>query len=267
MTKALIEGSSKLFFPLNDETILMTFKDDIHGAQQVDTIEGTGSLRKEFTYYFYRILETYGIRTHLESSTNALRDNGIVVLQYEPVKIEILVRNIARGHWVDDHKIPLFNGGQKFDEPIVEFCLKMKEKRNDGSYIDDPRINPALAIALHKYAKHANIKDHMLLDHSEALQLETLALEINKIYQDFLQHEGWQLEDFKFEVGIIPETREFVLIDEISPDCSRIRDSQGNSLTKDLFRQRRTSKEIYQGYLKLKEAVKEQYYARNTKQN
>ena len=251
MKQKLIEGSSKIFYPVDEQQILMTFKDDIHGAQREKSIIGTGGLRKEFSYYFYRLLDQHGIPTHLVDLT----DEGIVVKRCQPVKIEVLVRNVARGHWVDNHKIPLFEGGQRFDSPVVEFCLKMKKELNNGNLVDDPRINPALSVALHRYALDPEIRGNMIKNLSEAEEIENLALNINTIYQGFLHDLGWILEDFKFEVGVLPGTRQFILIDEISPDCSRIRDAEGNSLTKDLFRQRRSDEEIFAGYLKLREAI------------
>lgn len=257
MTKQ-IEGSSKIFYPIHDDLFLMTFKDAIHGAQREGSILGTGDYRKEFTYYLYRLLESNGIRTHLSPDENALKEDGIEVQKCEPVKIEVLVRNVARGHWVDSHKIPLFEGGQPFDFPIVEFCLKMKKEFEDGRIIDDPRINSDVAIALHKYAKDEEIRGHMIIDQDEANTIRQMALEINSVYREFLNANGWILEDFKFEIGVVGENRSFVLIDEISPDSSRIRDAKGNSLTKDLFRQRRSEEEILQGYATLTHAVKEQ---------
>jgi len=256
MTQFLIKGSSKIFRQ-EKEQVLMIFKDTIHGAQREGFIEGTGHLRKAFTYYFYRFLERHGIRTHLDESQGcALTEDGIIVHQLKPVRIEIIVRNVARGHWVDPHKVPVFKGGTVFDEPIVEFCLKWKCEKEDGTLIDDPRISPAVAIALHKHAKDPSIRDHMIPDEEEAETLQKLAIAINNSYRDFLAQHGWILEDFKFEVGVGPD-RNFIVIDEISPDCSRIRDKAGNSLTKDLFRQQRPAEDIYEGYRLLKEAIEE----------
>lgn len=261
MKQPCIEGSSKIFYPLHDGYSLMAFKDAVHGAMREDSINGTGDLRKEFTYYFYRLLEKKGIATHLSKETKGvLSREGIKVRQLKPVKLEIIVRNIARGHWVDAHKIPLFNGGEVFDPPIVEFCLKMKKTLEDGRVLDDPRITPPLAVALHRSAKDPDIRGRLLFSVDEAEQLTHMALSINSTYRTFLAREGWILEDFKFEAGIDPElsSRQFILIDEISPDSSRIRDQQRNSLTKDLFRQKKSHEEIRKGYLKLRDAVKKE---------
>ena len=102
--KRQIEGSSKVFYDHGNNLFLMTFKDDIHGANRQDSIEGTGALRKLFTYYFYRYLEKNGVPTHLADGEDTLTDKGIVVKKCHPVKLEVLVRNVARGHWVDEHK-------------------------------------------------------------------------------------------------------------------------------------------------------------------
>jgi phosphoribosylaminoimidazole-succinocarboxamide synthase len=253
----LFEGSSKRFFAHDGDVLLMQFKDDIHGANRADAIEGTGALRKRFAYFFYRYLEQNGIKTHLAPSVE-MREDGILVRRADPVKIEVLVRNVARGHWVDAHKVPIFPAGVVFEEPIVEFCLKMKEELPDGRLIDDPRINCAVAVALHTGAKDAAFRGHMIESVTEAEELEALARKVNELYRVFLAGHDWILEDFKFEVGVMPEddgTRSFVLIDEISPDCSRIRDGDGNSITKDLFRQRKPHSEIFAAYETLANAI------------
>ncbi|PCH55426.1 MAG: hypothetical protein COC15_04340 [Legionellales bacterium] len=254
MTNILTEGSSKIFISRGDRT-LMTFKDDIHGAMRTDQITGTGKFRKIFTYHFYRYMQARGINTHLDDSQgSALTDAGIFVHMLQPIKIEILVRNVARGHWCDDHKFPIFEGGEIFKTPIVEFCLKWKHQRKDGTIIDDPRISPELIIALHSLAKDPNVRGNMLVSLDEAEKLRTLALDINNLYQELLREPGWILEDFKFEVGI-DKDRNFILIDEISPDSSRIRDKSGASLTKDLFRQKKSQHEIVLSYELLAQAA------------
>ena len=98
----------------------------------------------------------------------------------------------------------------------------------------------------------------MIKNINEYKTIKSLAYRINKYYKLFLEEQNWILEDFKFEVGVTP-LREFVLIDEISPDCSRIRDVRGNSLTKDLFRHAQSSIKIYEAYEKLTKAIESKY--------
>jgi phosphoribosylaminoimidazole-succinocarboxamide synthase len=262
MKKPIIEGSSKQFFSSSPGTLLMTFKDCIHGASREAEIAGTGYLRQAFTYYFLRLLEKENIPTHLTS--DPLQPEGIVVKRAEPIKLEIIVRNIARGHWVDEHKIPLFQGGEMLDPPLVEFCLKLKTTLPNGQVVDDPRVSPELALHLNSKAKDPSLRHHLLQSLEEAEEIKQMALAINSRYAQLLEGAGWIVEDFKFEVGVLPGKgrRTFIVIDEISPDCSRIRDREGRSLTKDLFRQRRPEAEIYQGYEKLKEWVEAAYAAK-----
>lgn len=263
MKKPLIEGSSKCFYAHDLSTMLMTFKDCMHGARRVGEIKGTGYLRQAFSYYFFRILEKENIHTHL--TDDPMLPEGVIVKAVEPVKLEIIVRNIARGHWVDEHKIPLFEGGVPFDPPLVEYCLKWKTTLPDGSEIDDPRVSPELAIQLNSKAKDPAFRNHLLKNMNEFENLKHIALSINRIYAGLLSEVGWTLEDFKFEVGIQPgdTSRKFLVIDEISPDCSRIRDQNGCSLTKDLFRQKRPEDEIYRSYSALKEWVEKKYAEKN----
>jgi phosphoribosylaminoimidazole-succinocarboxamide synthase len=131
----------------------------------------------------------------------------------------------------------------------------MKKELANGQVLDDPRVTPALILALQRHAKEPAIRGALLQDLAEVATLEKLALQINAHYKELLLPHGWILEDFKFEVGVLKGTRDFMLIDEISPDCSRIRDQDGGSLTKDLFRENRAPAAIYQRYSEVLEAV------------
>lgn len=247
-----VEGSSKILTPLSSDLWLMSFKDDIHGGGQKGCIKGTGALRKEFTYYFYRFLETQNIQTHLIPDSE-MRQDGLLVHRCNPLKIEVIVRNIARGHWVDEHKIPLIEGGTLFSKPLIEFSVKKKMVLQNGSVVDDPRVNEDMMIELNAIAKDPEIKGHMPRTKEQVEMIKLMSLSINEHYSSFLNAQGWLLEDFKFEVGI--KDGQLLLIDEISPDCSRIRDCQGNSLTKDLFRQKRPPEDIYKSYEILTRAI------------
>jgi phosphoribosylaminoimidazole-succinocarboxamide synthase len=259
MSVPVIEGSSKQFFDRSEHTYLMVFKDSLHGASRFGNILGTGYLRQAFTYYFYRILEQKQILTHLTDDDMLV--DGIIVKKLLPIKLEIILRNRARGHWVDEHKIPLLTAGEVISPPLVEFCLKWKKTLFNGQEVDDPRISSDLILLLDKKAKDLSIRHHLLRSLEEIEQLKQMALKINDTYSFLLEQVGWILEDFKFEVGVVEGdvSRQFILIDEISPDSSRIRDKEGNSLTKDLFRQKREDTIIYDSYLRLKDFMEHIY--------
>ncbi len=235
-----IEGASKRFFPTDDPNVYqMIFKDVLHGRGRVQEIVGTGRLREEFCYYFFRLLESEGIKTHIAERVgdivldgdSALLDKGILVRKMDMIKLELIGRLVARGNWVDDHKFPILEPGAKLDTPAAEFCLKWKEDVKNLDYDDldpwkkwihhivsktplqdllvpekitrdDPRINTHMAVVIDKYAKDPRIKGHMLKSLDEARYLEDQILKVAKIYKDFLLSFGIDLEDFKYEVGI-----------------------------------------------------------------
>jgi phosphoribosylaminoimidazole-succinocarboxamide synthase len=258
MDQILIDGSSKVFWKIAEgSSVRMSFKDDIHGAGRHSSISHTGHFRREFTYYFYRVLEKNGVFTHL--TKDPLREDGIITHFCRPIYIEVLVRNVARGHWVDAHKVPLFEAGAAFSQPIIEFCVKEKLVLENGTVLDDPRIPPALAIELGRHSRDSKFRGHMPENEAEIEQITQMALAINRVYLEFMKAQNWILEDFKFEVGRVGN--QIVLMDEISPDSSRVRDASGASLTKDLFRQKKSETSILQSYQTLAEEMKRFYHA------
>ena len=258
--KMLFEWSSKRFYSFDEESYLMSFKDEIHGWWMESSIHGTGTLRKEFSYYFYKLLEKNGINTHL-CHTHSLQENGIIVRKVQPIKIEILVRNVARWHWVDSHKVPIIEWGAIFENPVVEYCLKIKTQLDDGRILDDPRVNEDMIIELDILCKIDSVAGTLIHNKEEFARIREIALRVNAIYKKFLSEHNLILEDFKFEIGVdlsdTKEIRDFILIDEISPDCSRIRDEKWNSISKDLFRQKKPKELIYKWYKELADSIKD----------
>lgn len=294
---ALLSGSSKEFFPTNDTSVLrVRFKDVMHGGGRTEEVEGTGRLREEFCFWFYRLLEREGIRTHIASQIagmelsgdDPLLPDGILVRRMNMVALELIARYVTRGNWVDAHKFPVFPAGIVLEEPIAEMCLKWKEDVRNMDFEklpswqkrlhallshtplrgmlmpqtitrDDPRLNTDVAIALHRHAMSERIRGHMIESREEGEQLRLLTLRVNGILREFLSSQGWVLEDGKFEVGIPVDhdSRDFFVGDEYTQDSSRVRDGAGNSLTKDLHRNMKPPSAIYDGYAKLTEAIRD----------
>lgn len=294
--ETLLSGSSKEFFPTNDASVLrVRFKDVMHGGGRTRVVEGTGKLREEFCFWFYRLLEHEGIRTHIATqiasitlaNDEPLLPDGILVRKMDMVALELIARYVTRGNWVDEHKFPVFPAGVVLEEPIIEMCLKWKEdvKNIDFEKLpgwqkrlhtllshtplhgmlmpqtivrDDPRLNVDMAMALHRHAKSDRIRGRTIESREEGEQLHQLTLQVNGILREFLASQGWILEDGKFEVGIPVNHngRDFFVGDEYTQDSSRIRDGSGNSLTKDLHRNMKPLSAIYDGYAKLTEAMR-----------
>jgi phosphoribosylaminoimidazole-succinocarboxamide synthase len=289
-------GFSKEFFPTGDDDVFRVhFKDAMHGRGETQEVNGTGRLREEFCYHFYRLLESEGIRTQIADQIGgiklqgdeALRDDGILVKKLDMIVLELISRFVTRGNWVDEHKFPVFPAGVELNPPIVEFCLKWKKDVPNLDYQklsfiwqkvhaallrtpigrilmsktverDDPRINVDVAMALHRHAISDAIRGHLVESREEWEYLRELTEKVNGLLAEFMESQGWKLEDGKFEAGIIPgdSSRAPIVADEYTQDSCRVRGADGGSITKDLHRSRRPKSEIYDGYARLTEAMK-----------
>jgi len=292
----IVSGSSKVFYATEDPGVLcVRFRDAVHGGARSADVPGTGRLREEFCFYFYRLLESHGIETQLAKQFRrrplegnaALTDSGILVQRLDMVALELITRFVARGHWADAHKYPLFAPGVVFDPPVVDVCLKWSaevenvEVRNlrgwrravwrrlqrtplaaialpATTHRDDPRIGRDLALALHRHSCHPRIRGRLVESADEWEDLRRLSLRVSSVLAGVVSSCGWQLEDGKFEVGLAPGAggRRFLVADEYTQDSARVRSKRGHSLTKDLFRNRRPDSEIRDGYAQLTDAMK-----------
>ena len=104
-----------------------------------------------------------------------------------------------------------------FEQPTIEFSYKNDE-------LGDPLLNTRHALAL-KLATPAEIET-----------IERYSFKVNEVLKDFWKTCGVTLVDFKLEFGRLSDGT-IVLADEISPDTSRLWDSQTHEkLDKDRFR-------------------------------
>ncbi len=294
----LVRGSSKSFHPTADpDVLLMVCEEAVHGRGRSASIPGTGRLREEFCFHFYRILEARGIETHLArrycgrtlEADEALQPRGILVRRLDMIALELIARYIARGQWADAHKYPLFAQGHVFGRAVFDCSLKwrrtvvnidaenlspahrllwsaLRRTMPPGIALpatltrDDPRVPPDALIAMHEASSDPAVRGRLIESLGEWDTLRSLCLAVGGILRSVLEPAGFVLEDCKIEAGRVPgNTRASVVVgDELSPDCMRVRDRSGGSVTKDLFRQRRSNAQIVEAYSTLTDLVRAQ---------
>ena len=210
----LYEGKAKKVYATDDpEVVIVSYKDDATAfdGQKKGVIVGKGAINNRMTNHLMRKLESAGIPTHFLEELN---ERETAVRKVEIVPLEVIVRNIAAGHFSSRYGV---EEGLVFDEPIVEFSYKNDE-------LHDPLVNDDHAVAL------------KLASREEIGSIREYALRINKLLQEILLAAGVTLVDFKLEFGKTKDGT-LVLADEISPDTCRFWDSRtGEKLDKDRFR-------------------------------
>lgn len=156
-------------------------------------------------------LEKEGIPTHYVEELN---DRDTLVKKVQIVPLEVIIRNVAAGHFSLRMGVP---EGKVFKTPILEYSYK-----NDD--LHDPFIN-------HYYA--------LALDLATQEELDTIAkyaFKVNEVLKKIMLDANIRLIDFKLEFGRLSDGT-IILADEISPDTCRFWDATtGAHLDKDLFR-------------------------------
>jgi phosphoribosylaminoimidazole-succinocarboxamide synthase len=195
----IYEGKAKILYATEDPAILLAyFKDDAtaFNAQKRGTIAGKGEINCQIAAHLFRSIEAAGIATHYIDcpAPNEMRVKSVQILP-----IEVVVRNIAAGSLCQQTGIAL---GTVLPQPLVEFFYK-----NDA--LGDPLLT----------------RDRLLLmELATPAQLDILeskALVINAILQNFFQLCEITLVDFKIEFGL-DRKQQILLADEISPDSCRL---------------------------------------------
>lgn len=215
----LYEGKAKVIYPTDEpEVLLAHYKDDAtaFNAQKRGTILGKGEINCKISSHLFQLLEQHGVPTHYLDcpSSNQMRIKRVTI-----IPIEVIVRNIAAGSLCKQTGLAV---GTLIDPPLVEYCYK-----NDD--FGDPLLTRDRLFLL-KLATPPQLE-----------QIQTLALRINQILQDFFNQCGITLVDFKLEFGLTLD-HQIILADEISPDTCRLwnqaeTDPQQRVMDKDRFRQ------------------------------
>ena len=210
----IYEGKAKRVYATDKaDEVIVSYKDDataFNGLKK-GTIESKGIINNKVSNYLMKMLEQHGIPTHL---VEEISDRETIVKRVSIVPLEVIVRNVAAGHFSLRMGVP---EGKVFKTPILEYSYK-----NDD--LHDPFIN-------HYYA--------LALDLATQEELDTIAkyaFKVNEVLKKIMLDANIRLVDFKLEFGRLSDGT-IILADEISPDTCRFWDATtGAHLDKDLFR-------------------------------
>ena len=210
----LYEGKAKKVFATDDpEKLIVEYKDDataFNGLKK-GTIKGKGVINNQMSNRLMAYLEKQGVPTHFIQEIN---DRETIVKKVSIVPLEVIVRNISAGSFAKHYGV---EEGIVFDQPTIEFSYKNDE-------LGDPLLNHYHALAL------------KLATQEEIDTITKYAFAINEELKAFWKTCGVTLVDFKLEFGRLADGT-LVLADEISPDTSRLWDSETKEkLDKDRFR-------------------------------
>lgn len=204
------KGKTKDVYSLDDNQVLLKFKDDVTGENGVFdpgantvglTIEGAGKSGLKMTKYFYEKLNALGIPTHFISADIDAVEMVVKRANVFGKGLEVICRYKAVGSFLRRYGA-YCESGQTLDR-FVEVTIK-----------DDERGDPTIsADALEMLG---------ILTQEEYQILKTLTQQICDIIKAELATKGLELYDIKLEFGRDAATNEIILIDEISGGNMRV---------------------------------------------
>lgn len=209
MMELLYKGKTKDVYKIDDEKVLLKFKDDVTGvdgvfdpgANQVGlTIDGMGKSGLRLTTYFYEKLNEMNIPTHFISSD--IDENSMTVYNATMFGhgVEVICRYKAVGSFIRRYGLYAQDGDDL--DGYIEITLKDDER-------NDPLITKEGLEALNIMTKEEH---DIIVD---------LTKEICTFIKDELSKKDIQLYDIKLEFGKIASDNHIALIDEISGGSMR----------------------------------------------
>lgn len=206
----IYQGKTKDVYRLEDNQILLKFKDDVTGENGVFdpgantvglTIDGAGKSGLKMTKYFFERLNSLQVPTHYISAD--IDDVSMVVKDAQVLGkgLEVICRYKAVGSFYRRYAA-YCQEGQDLDK-FVEVTIK-----------DDDRGDPVIS------------KDALamlgVLSPVQYDELVELTRKICDIVKEELGKKGLELYDIKLEFGYDKATNQLLLIDEVSGGNMRV---------------------------------------------
>ena len=208
--KKIFEGKTKDLYEIDSHKIMMIFKDDVTaengvfnpGANQVGLkMEGISKENLKLTSHFFETINKMGIHTHFLDSNLENRSMNVKKAIMFGNGIEVICRFKAAGSFVKRYGMYTKQGDSL--PACVEITLK-DDQRND------PLITKEALVALN------------ILTEKEHDQVVSLCREICIYIKDECAKHDLQLFDIKLEFAKDVESKEIMLIDEISTGSMRV---------------------------------------------
>lgn len=245
----IADGKSKALFKTSREDVcLMEFKPSLRSItyDRKQNISGTEIERMKACLEIYLYLEENDVRTQLLFPKIIILlgqegDTKRYFLAIKPAKqypIEWISRYYAAGSIVKLFP-SLVKKGQKFNKPLHKYDLK-QDIRVAG--VDDPMLNESYIVGLD------------LMTKVELSKCQEMLTEISELLNKRLTEKKATLIDMKMEFGKDSQGR-IMLTDEISQDCMRVNNKDGNSITKDTFREWKSEEDVLNAYKKFTEVI------------
>lgn len=205
-----------------------------NGAKK-DEVPGKGRSNHIFSITAFERLHKAGIPTHYlgenrETCTKFVRKT-------KPIKLEMIARFEAAGSFCKHSNVPAGTPMVDADgDPFVEFTYKSDA---DG----DPRVSDWSVVQMG------------LLSWDEVDEIQSITKRVARIVKGLAEEAGCKFIDFKIEFGRTSDDR-IIVIDEISPDTCRMRDTAtGQKLDKDNFRNGESDEVVRSGYAEMERRI------------
>ncbi|MGO1469753.1 MAG: phosphoribosylaminoimidazolesuccinocarboxamide synthase [Tissierella sp.] len=208
--KLLYKGKTKDVYELDENKVLLKFKDDVTGkdgkfdpgANEVGlSIDGIGKSGLKLTKYFFEKLNDLDIPTHYIEADIEKSSMTVLKADFFGEGVEVICRYRAVGSFIRRYGLYAKEGDEL--DSYVEFTLK-----------DDERGDPLIT------QEGLDILGIMKLEEYE--KIEKLTRDICNVIKEELLKEGLELYDIKLEFGRVGDDKHIALIDEISGGSMRV---------------------------------------------
>ncbi len=219
-------------------------KDDVTAGdgEAREILSGKAKASNQTTVNVFKLLKQHGVPTHFLSPFD---DQSFIALRAEMIPLEVVTRRIATGSYLKRHPRVLEGSMFKF----LEFELFYKDDSKHDPLVELSSAGDYLCLRLfpaseRKEEDDAPVERIAIKPDSPTAQvnfdeIRIVALQVFLILEEAWKELGVVLYDMKIEFGLVDDGlggQRLVVADVIDNDSWRIRDSEGNQLDKQVFR-------------------------------
>lgn len=242
MSEVLAQGKTKSILATGNEGIVLvrSFDDITAGDGKVKaSFEGKAVLATTTTCNIFSLLQEAGVRTHflgqVDSTTFRAR-------RAEMIPLEVVIRRIATGSHLKRNPGEV-EDGHIFNKLVTEFFYK-DDERGDPYVLADGEGSFALYVPSQPindtgYLGELDVRAGSPLGRADLDTMANMATEVFEVLERALRKLGVVIWDLKIEFGLIPDGDDgyqLVVADVIDADSWRVKDEEGNPLSKQVFR-------------------------------
>jgi len=218
----LHQGKVRDIYDIDDEKMLIVTTDRLSAFDVImnEPIPNKGRVLTQMANFWFKKLGSI-VPNHLLSDNpknyvskeeaQQIKDRAIVVKKLKPVLIEAIVRGYLIG-----------SGWREYQDQGMVCGIKLPENLQQASKLEAPIFTPSSKAKIGGHDENISLAEcDALIGKQLASKIAQISLSLYQVASDFSESKGIIIADTKFEFGLDPNGKIYLIDEVLTPDSSR----------------------------------------------